>query len=228
MSKTNSIAAPRGINRIGQKFGRLKVISHAGNSKHGENIWRCKCRCGNFADVLSSSLRKKKTRSCGCFMREEASKRAYRHGHNRTRDGNMARSPTYRSWAMMIQRCINKNLKGYSDYGGRGIKVCDRWKESFTNFLADMGPRPSPEHSIDRIDNDGHYEPGNCRWATDHQQRRNKRTTRLLTLDGKTQCIADWTRDIVVAAGTISQRLSRGWSVERALSTPTNGRLRIR
>ncbi|HEY9737554.1 MAG TPA: hypothetical protein V6D06_14770 [Trichocoleus sp.] len=123
----------------------------------------------------------------------------------------------------MKSRCHNPNNAAYDRYGGRGIVVCDRWRESFENFYADMGPRPSEQHSIDRINNDGNYEPGNCRWATDKQQSRNTRRNRLLTYNGETLFLDEWAERLSISKHTLQTRLWRGWSVEEAFETPIRG-----
>src|SRR5690606_6056327 len=134
----------------------------------------------------------------------------------------MTRSPEYRAWQHMRERCSNPRVHNYHRYGGRGIKVCDRWANSFENFLADMGPRPSPEHSLDRYPNpDGDYEPGNCRWATPEQQTRNRRTNKILSFKGREQTLTDWCQELDLEPSIVSTRLRRGWTVERALNTPT-------
>jgi hypothetical protein len=121
----------------------------------------------------------------------------------------------------MKARCENTNTRSYPNYGGRGISVCTRWRDSFETFLADMGPRPSSTHSIDRIDNEGNYEPGNCRWATVDIQANNKRRTIVLTFDGRTQPLTAWASEVGIARDTLNARLrSYGWDVERALTTP--------
>lgn len=120
----------------------------------------------------------------------------------------------------MLQRCHNPKDKFYSDYGGRGIEVCDRWKESFDNFIFDMGNRPSSKHSIDRIDVNGDYEPTNCRWADAVQQGRNKRNNRRIILGNETRCLSEWSEITGLKAHTIAMRLKLGWGVEKALTTP--------
>ena len=129
------------------------------------------------------------------------------------------------AWKSMLERCLNSKKKNYLDYGGRGITVCDRWLSSFANFVADMG-NPPPNTSLDRIDNDGNYEPGNCRWAACVVQNRNKRTNKLLTFRGKTQCLAAWAEEIGKRSDSIAKRLKASWSVGRALSTPIRGKTR--
>lgn len=157
----------------GERFGRLVVIGRA--EKVGNHrLWRCLCDCGQISSHVGSNLKKGSTNSCGCFRREFASQQAVKRF---TKHGNAVRgkqSPEHRAWVDMRHRCENENLEAYRDYGGRGISVCARWK-TFDLFLADMGKRPSAKHSIDRIDVNGNYEPGNCRWATKSVQSHNKR-----------------------------------------------------
>ena len=128
-------------------------------------------------------------------------------------------SPMYRIWSNMKARCYTKSSSRYANYGGRGIRVCDRWLESFDIFCEDMGPRPTSEHQIDRIDNDGDYEPSNCRWALRIEQARNRSTTRLITSGGETKCLQEWAQDLSVNPQTIADRLDRGWDKDKAVST---------
>jgi hypothetical protein len=135
-----------------------------------------------------------------------------------------SRTPEYRSWCHMKGRCDDMNDKDYASYGARGIKVCKRWRHSFENFLTDMGPRPGPGYSIERIDNDGDYEPGNCYWATPEEQARNKRNNRVLTYDGKSLTVTEWSEVTGIGNSLIRSRIDDlGWSVDKALSVPANG-----
>lgn len=171
--------APRAIDLHGQRFGRLVVIEHAGKDAHGNARWRCRCDCGTHKVCSAATLRQKRgSRSCECLQREGSRARAIARNltHGASRKG--ATWPEYKAWADMKSRCLNPNDTAFKNYGARGIKVCDRWlgDDGFVNFIADMGRRPSPELSIDRYpDNDGNYEPDNCRWATWSQQMRNRR-----------------------------------------------------
>ena len=135
---------------------------------------------------------------------------------NRTH--GMTETPTWNSWKAMVNRCRNPNSPNFARYGGRGITVCDRWLTSFAAFLADMGERPSLEHSIDRIDNSKGYEPGNCRWATAKQQCRNTSKNVRLTFEGRTQCVSAWAEELGVSVGTLFGRIARGWPDDRVIS----------
>ena len=137
----------------------------------------------------------------------------------------MARTPEHNVWAQMKQRCFNPNHKRYLDWGGRGITICDRWKNSFNNFLADMGSRPTAKHSIDRIDNDGDYCPDNCRWATKAEQDNNRRSNRFITIDDDTLTIAQWENKMGFNKNVIQNRLNMGWSEYDAVMTPVQIKL---
>jgi len=129
-------------------------------------------------------------------------------------------SPEYKSWSGIIQRCCNPKSPAYNRYGGRGIKVCPEWRDSFQKFLKHVGCRPTPTHSIDRIDNNGNYEPGNVRWATIKEQAQNKRTNQKVTYNGETLCVSEWSRRLGIGGKVIGNRLNKGWSAKDALTTP--------
>lgn len=167
---------------VGQRFGRLTVAARTTSSLVGKAMWVCRCDCGGEKVTNTHHLRSGNTTSCGCVQRErasEANRVRIRHGHTRDNGkGGRATSPEYRSWKAMLERCRNPNAPNYHLYGGRGITVCDRWlgRDGFVNFLADMGARPKGT-SLDRINTDGDYEPGNCRWADAKTQSTNRRDT---------------------------------------------------
>ncbi|MEA3224481.1 MAG: hypothetical protein U9Q07_00915 [Planctomycetota bacterium] len=207
------VAKPRKrskLNLTDQQFGRLTVLSEAEPVGY-KRRWHCKCTCGRKTIVQQGNLRRGTTTSCGCWLRERATT------HGAASRGK--KTPEYRVWRSLINRCTNPNVSNYHHYGGRGINVCPAWRD-FAVFLADMGPKPSPKHSIDRIDNEGDYEPGNTRWATRKQQNRNTRANHLLTFYGQTQCVTDWAGELKIHPSTLYARLRRGWPVERALTTP--------
>jgi hypothetical protein len=203
--------------KTGDRYGQLTVVKEAerGRTPKGFTFRRFQCRCACGKEVTSplANLTKGHTKSCGCIVGKNSNPR---HGHRPRGDA----SPTYQSWQAMKSRCCCLGDHAYSQYGGRGIKVCEKWMR-FEGFLADMGQRPDG-HSLDRIDNDGDYEPSNCRWATRSQQQRNTRGNRLLTFRGETMCVAAWAERIGLNESTLWCRITRsGWSVEDALTRPT-------
>jgi hypothetical protein len=206
--------APVRITREGERFTKLTVISEPWleNSRR----WvTCRCDCGAEVVVRINSLLMGNTKSCGCLQKDKVRARNHRHGDA----VSGTRSAEHRAWSQMKDRCANPNRPDWKNYGGRGIRVCERWIGSFENFLVDMGRRPGPQYSIDRIANNGHYEPENCRWATKTDQARNNRRNRLLTYNGETLLLTDWARKLGIGVSGLHARL-RKMSVEDALSRP--------
>ena len=200
-------------NLTGKPFGRLIPQRYVGGSK-----WECLCECGNVTIVMTQNLTRGDTTSCGCFKREQFIVRVVKRTHGQTEDS------IYNRWCAMIRRCHNPHDAAFADYGGRGITVCERWRHSFEAFYEDMGDPPAGM-SLDRYpDNNGNYEPGNVRWATRHQQARNKRNAHLLTYNGETHGITTWaeklTDSLHITKGCLDSRIRKGWGVERALTTP--------
>lgn len=200
-----------GSDLTGKKFGNWTVLGPAVVTNKRHPKWNCLCKCGTRRPVFAQSLRSGASKGCGCTVARMASERSRKHGKSHT--------SLYKAWAGMKDRCFNPNNLHYAEYGGRGITVCDRWRDSFSNFIADMGDR-KPGLTIERIDNDGNYEPGNCKWATRKEQQRNRRVCNNLTFNGETLCVSEWAERIGLKHETLRGRLSRGWSVEKALTTP--------
>ena len=211
MSRVNVTAS-----LIGKKFGRLEVVSQLDRDKHGHWHWLCRCECGVELTPSGQALKSGNTKSCGCLNREATGNRRRTHGQSK--------DPTYRNWCAMKERCYSEPHKNYDLYGGRGIAVCGRWRESFEMFLADMGPRPFPRATVERRDTNGNYEPDNCQWATQREQTRNKRNNHLLTVDGETKTIADWSERFGINQRMILKRLTRGWTPSDAVKLPRQHR----
>jgi hypothetical protein len=204
-------------NLTGKRFGRLLVKKQAPTGKRNNLRWHCLCDCGRIVISHGGDLRRGKAKSCGCLSAELTVSRNLKHGHT----SKAWKTPEYHAWQRMFERCYNKHASGYERYGGRGIKVCKRWRDSYEAFYTDVGPRPSPKHSIDRFpNNDGDYEPGNVRWAAVKEQARNTRTNRFHTFEGQTLCEAEWAERFGFHVSTLRHRLRNGWSIEHALTTP--------
>lgn len=179
------------IDLTGQKFGRLTVIEVSHFERHHLR-WKCLCECGNTAIVTTNGLRSGKSNSCGCYMIDRIKETNSKQGGHSANENKA----TYTSWRSAISRCYNKNHPKYKDYGARGIIMCDRWLNSFENFLADMGRKPENK-TIDRFpDNNGIYELSNCRWATIWEQQKNLRSNVWYEHDGKRMIMADWIREL--------------------------------
>lgn len=188
----------------GYRFGRLVVEAvYRSSNRRGFTI-RVRCRCGKKKTIRASVFRDGRAKSCGCGTGW------HKHG--------MSRSNEYAIWANMIDRCLNSRNSSYARYGGRGIRVCSAWRESFENFYRDVGPRPSLKHSLDRFpDNNGNYEPGNIRWATRREQQNNTSRNRFITTRGLTLTVAEWARRSGNLQAVISDRLDKNWDVDRAI-----------
>lgn len=203
------------------KFGRLTPLKLF-RDVNRLWYWECQCECGAVSKAREYDLVNNRVFSCGCLRNEKTAKRATTHGFT----ANHACPGLYRQWYNMCHRCHNPRNTAYKRYGLVGITVCDRWRGEggFANFLADMGDRPSPKHSIDRIDGSKGYSPENCRWATTAEQARNRKSNRFYTYQGVTLCAQDWANRLGIATQTMLLRF-RKWSVEKAITTPVNRNL---
>lgn len=210
--RTRRVPAERRIERhLGQRFGRLLVQEIV--RRNGCNVRvRTLCDCGASHVAFLNNITAGVTTSCGCRNRESAAERFTTHG----RSGSVE----YSIWNAMRHRCGNPQNNAWADYGGRGITVCERWRESFENFIADMGARPSPRHSIDRINNSAGYSPENCRWATQSEQMRNTRRTTFIVLDGARVPAISVYEKHGISRQLFDCRVSSGWDAVRAATTP--------
>lgn len=173
---------------VEQRFGKLFVVSYLGrHGKRRANAWLCYCECGNWSAVVGDNLRRGNSTNCGCVNDRRIGSLLRTHGLAN-------KSPEYFIWKSIRGRCNNPKDTAFDNYGGRGIALCDRWND-FALFLEDVGPRPSPNHSLDRIDNDGNYEPSNCRWATKAEQNNNKRSNHAITFQGQTKNLQQWVKE---------------------------------
>lgn len=199
----------------GLRVGRLVVQKFIGKRVMGDGRWRycwnCQCDCGNTVSIISGSLKSGATKSCGCLRKQAIGIRSSTH--------RMTKSPEFSAWSAMWNRCTKPNTSNYKNYGGRGITVCERWRK-FEHFFEDMGARPATANSIERCDNNGDYEPNNCRWATWKEQGRNRRTNHLVVFENKTLCIKEWSDLVGISPRAIYGRLKVGWSIEDALTKP--------
>ncbi len=202
----------KSIDQTGRRYGKLLVLEKAkdyftpGGARKVK--WRCQCDCGNVLEVRGSSLSTGNTKSCGCLHAALCAARATVHG--------MKHSPEYNAWSLMKARCFRPTADNYAHYGGRGITVAVEWLD-FTTFFRDMGPKPSPNHSLDRIDVNGHYCVENCRWATRIEQMRNKRTTLSVTYNGQRMSLAAAAELAGIKLATVHARRRKGWPEDRLL-----------
>ena len=195
----------------GERFGRLVALHASGfdvQPSRNHIKWLCQCDCGAKFEARLNGLRSGHAKSCGCIKKSGEHSAKHR----------LTQTPEYSAWAHMKSRCQNKNNQDYSIYGGRGITVSDSWADSFENFLSDMGKKPEGMFSIDRIDTNGNYEAGNCRWADNHTQSRNKRNNRFLSVDGVRMCLQDWATHLGINSSSLIERLNK-WPTQKALTT---------
>ncbi len=190
---------------IGEKFGKLLVVSEVSERTiQGKVKFNCICDCGNKIQAIGSKLKNGWTKSCSCLQKEKA-----RLSTPPNKTHGLSRTPIYNAYYTMISRCYKETNNSYVHYGGRGIIVCDRWLNSFENFLLDMGEKPSSDHSVDRINVDGNYEPSNCKWSTTIEQENNKRNNRIVTYKGKNYTMAQLSKLLNINYSTIRNRLER-------------------
>jgi hypothetical protein len=200
-------------------YGKIEILGVRSGSRRRVFAW-CRCECGKEWQSIRHKVVSGKTKTCGCSRRKKmsAEARMLMSKHGETSGGKL--TPEYNSWVKLRNRCNNPKHHAYHLYGGRGIKVCQRWQESFTAFLEDMGRKPSPKHSIDRINGDGDYCPENCRWATAREQNNHLSSRRELTVNGVTLSVSDWARRLGVKPNMLYMRIKKGWDAERIVSTP--------
>jgi len=196
----------RSIDLSNQRFGSLVALRHVGKNTSGTAIWECVCDCGVTKNVAGSHLRGGRTLSCGCLLRKAVTT----HG--------MSKSPEHNAWRAMIGRCHTPTNKRWSYYGGRGIVVCEAWRNDFMAFYKHIGDRPSDKHSIDRIDVNGNYEPGNVRWATQKCQSRNRRSNVFYELNGMRMTLPEWAEHLSIPEITMRKRLKAGLSLDQVFS----------
>lgn len=189
----------------GSEFNGVKILRVSHKNKRSEYYYECLCHCGKTFVGNGYQVRTGDKKSCGCLLDSR------KHGKVNT--------PEYGVWAAMKRRCFNLNDAHYSNYGGRGITVCERWLD-FKNFSADMGERPSPDHQIERKNNNGNYDPSNCKWATHKEQSLNRRSNVILAHGCESMPVTEWARRLNTKMTTLDRRLKRGWSIEKTVTTP--------
>lgn len=204
---------PRVKNLIGFKNGRLTVLEITNEKSGNDVVWKCLCSCGNITKVAGNHLTSKiiNTKSCGCLAKEITKRIMTTHGMHKT--------PTYRTWVRMIERCYKPNSTGFEYYGGRGIYVCDHWLESFENFYVDMGPRPIGK-SLDRIDTNGNYTLNNCKWSSTFEQANNRRNNVIINHEGQIYTRGQLAKKYNIPTSILTDRLKRNWTLDDALKKP--------
>lgn len=202
------------VDLTGQRFGRYAVLKRVQNDKHNNAVWLCRCDCGKEKEVVGSALRKGVTLSCGCLHRDEMKKRQTTHGMSRARIRGI--------WNHMIQRCMNPNDQAYGYYGGRGILVCEEWRNDFTSFCDwSMRNGYAEDLTLDRVDTNGNYCPENCRWVSRLEQQNNTRRVHVCEINGEHKSIAEWCRIYNVPHERVRRRVvDEGWNILDALTTP--------
>lgn len=193
----------------GHKYGRLLVIRPIGRNKHLQIIWECLCECGNLTKTLATKLKSGRAVSCGCINKERLIKMHTTH--------NLSKSPLYKKWKIIRNRCNNPKHEHYKYYGGKGIKMCDRWND-FNNFYDDMFPTYKKGLTIERINPNGGYQPDNCKWDTVKNQARNKTNNRIITYKGITGCVSMICEHFGIKSSIVYRRLNKGWSIENAFN----------
>lgn len=199
---------PEKLNLIGKQFGYLTVLKEAGKNKHGQYLWLCRCECGGESVVPGNDLKMGRVSSCGC-----------RRGR---RTHGLSKTPLYPIWRDMLRRCEKPNCKDYRYYGARGIKVCDEWHDVNTFYTWAMNNGYKEHLTINRIDNDGNYEPSNCNWVTWKEQNNNRRGNVIITHNGETHTQTEWLGILGISKDTYKDRLSRGWDKKDAIFIPLN------
>lgn len=202
--------------RTGNRFGRLVVVRFVGVGKNWAGIWECKCDCGNTVEVLYNNLHTGTTKSCGCLKIEKTIKRSTKHGMT---GGHGHYTRIYRIWLNMRRRCLSKKCQDYHYYGGRGITICPEWDDYAVFHSWAYANGYTDSLTLERIDNDGNYEPSNCKWATRKEQARNTRQNHYITYNDKTLTLMEWSEILGIHWGTLLGRLRRGWSIEKTLTT---------
>lgn len=212
MNKTAPTTRPAIV--AGQQFGRLTALA---SSEFTYLKVACRCQCGTEKDVVGKNLLSGKSKSCGCRVVQRSIERMTTHGKSHTAE--------HTAWCNAKARCHRPSHPRFADWGGRGIRMCEEWRNSFDAFLRDMGPRPGPGYSLDRIDSSRGYEPGNCRWATSKEQSTNRPSfVNTITFDGETLTITDWAQRVGIGRKSLYDRLAAGWTIEQTLTTPKGGR----
>lgn len=219
MTTQKASAGRRNPIKAGDEHGRLTAVRYSHHDKWRAAHWLFKCECGEDYTARPDWVRRGVIVSCGCYRDEQAAEMGgsnAKHGH--TKSGKL--TSEYNSWRNMRDRCNSPKSEKYEYYGGRGIKVCERWQDSFKNFLTDMGPKPTPKHTIERGDVNGNYEPDNCTWAITKAQMRNRTTTRWVTYHGREMSLAEACELAGISRNVLDARLHRGWTMDRALTEP--------